>query len=254
MMIGFMKITETVTTILRGAIHFGNLRLLVKASFVPSYVDTLQASHGDADVIQDSLQIVSRIDRRGFSKIVEQYKNASPAPGYSKYLDASTHVTRAVWHARALGLHRSPPLQILDIGSGAGYFPLVCQFYGHHAKALDLGDNEMYARVKSLLKIDSLLHRIESFQLLPADALKYDVITGFQILFDRLPDGSLWSPREWESFLRDLRTHLNLGGRIVLGLNTVPRKDRAKQKENVRFFQQQGALIQDRMVLISAET
>lgn len=246
-----MRIRQNTISFLRGALHFRALGQLVRGSLAPSYLQTLLASRGDPDVLQDALQVISRIDRDGFSKIYDKFKGTSLAPGFSKYLDASTHVARAVQHARSLGLHRAAPLRLLDIGSGPGYFSFACQFYGHASKGLDIGDNEMYVGLKKLLKVECVVHRIEAFQPLPADGLNYDIITCFQLLFDRRPDGTPWSPRKWSYFLREVASHLNPGGRLILELNTVQEKDRAMRAENLRFLRELGAVEQDSVLLLT---
>jgi hypothetical protein len=246
-----MRLAEQVASAGRAAAHYGLLRSLVRESFSPSYFETIRASHGEPAVLKDSLDIVARIDRKGLSEIFEQYKNTDPAPGFSKYLDAPTHVARAVRHARALGLHASPPRRILDIGSGAGYFPFVCRYYGHQATAMDIGTNEMYVRLRALLDVPCIRHRIEAVQALPSDGAKYDWVTGFQILFDRRPDRTPWSRQEWAFFLGDLGLHLAAESRIFLDLNTFKPEDADVLRDNLQYFREQGAEVDGRQVLLS---
>src|SRR5262245_66568700 len=61
-----------------------------------------------------------------------------------KYLRLPLYLRDSVARAVALGLDRSPPLRVLDLGSGAGYFLLACRHFGHDALGFDLPANEFY--------------------------------------------------------------------------------------------------------------
>ena len=235
----------------RGMKNFKQLAFFNKKSPSPSILATLAASHGDSDVIQDSIKIMQRINQEKFSRLYQQFKDVSPSPGYSKYLDASTHVARGVRLAQALNLNHSPSLSVLDIGSGAGYFPFICQYYGHRSLALDVDGNDMYRQLKELLNVTCVYHTIKAFQTLPDLGIRLDVITCFQILFDRFDDELPWSPLEWNYFIEDLKTRLTPNGKIFLGLNTFKKAHEPILKKNLEFFRGLGARIQGGDVLLT---
>ena len=109
--------------------------------------------------------------------------------------------------------------RVLDLGSGAGYFPLICRTEGHRPLALDLDDEPLYRELIEFFGLPRLVHRIAPLQSLPDDLGEFDVVTAFRICFDTNGDGSQWGADEWAFLLQDLRTRLTPGGRVVLGFN-----------------------------------
>lgn len=166
-------------------------------------------------------RILNTIDLNQFRAYQERFRDADPRPhGYSKYLDIRYWMVQKLMHFFLLGLDRAKPLRVLDIGTGPGYFPLICSVYGHKAVAIDLGVIPMYNELCQFLKIDRRTWRIEKFQQLPNLGMKFDLITAFMIKFNRhyLPD--LWSVDEWRFLLEDLSANqLNENGRIFLQFN-----------------------------------
>lgn len=57
-----------------------------------------------------------------------------------KYLDFPRFVHRDITICRRLGLDKSPPLRILDIGCGAGLLMFVMKHYGHLPVGIDIED------------------------------------------------------------------------------------------------------------------
>jgi hypothetical protein len=61
-----------------------------------------------------------------------------------------------------------------------------------------------------------------AFEPLPALG-RFDLVTAFQICFDRHPNGENWGVAEWDFFRRDVEDHLLLpGGRLMLEFNGLP--------------------------------
>ena len=102
--------------------------------------------------------IFDNIDLEKFRLIENKFMNSSPEPGYSKYLNIHKWIDVKLNEAYRLHLDKLSSLNILDIGTGAGYFPYVCNFLGHNVLTLDLNDITMYNEIIKLLNID----RIES--------------------------------------------------------------------------------------------
>jgi hypothetical protein len=139
-----------------------------------------------------------------------------------KFLDVKTCLPVVIKRAHGLGLHRSPPLDILDIGTGVGFFPVVCKHYGHRVVAIDRDGNQVFEDVTKWLAVDRRSWEITPFQPLPGLGLKFDLVTAFMVNFDRVDgaDDAPWGVPEWTFFLRDLgANHLVEGGRVALLLN-----------------------------------
>ena len=92
-------------------------------------------------------KVLNTIDLDQFAILQKKYKHASPAPGYSKYLDIHNSMRVSLQYALRLGLTQVKNLRILDIGTGCGYFPYICRYFGHTAFSLDLDEVEMYNEI-----------------------------------------------------------------------------------------------------------
>ena len=79
----------------------------------------------------DLPRVLRSVDMTRFEQFLAKYRDASPDPGYSKYLDIKTWMKRALYNVYELGLHRARQKSILDLGTGCGYFPYVCNYFGH---------------------------------------------------------------------------------------------------------------------------
>jgi len=167
-------------------------------------------------------RVMNSLDANQFSQFRERYKDAEVAEGgYSKYLDLRKWFCQKLTYVYLVGLHRSRPLKILDLGTGPGYFPYLCALFGHEVQALDLDTVPMYNDLCRFLRVKRTTWRINSFQPLPNLGTRFDLITAFMIKFNQhdLPDE--WSVKEWEFMLHDLQTNqLNPNGRIFLDFNT----------------------------------
>jgi hypothetical protein len=205
----------------------------------------LEPIRWESDVYADVARIVSRIDIAELERLRLRYENASPAPGYSKYLDIATYLAVHVRYARQLGLASAVPGQrrVLDVGTGAGYFPLVCRHYGHTAVAIDLDTTPMYNELVRLLGIDRVVWRIEPYVALPAFPQRFDVVTAMQIKFDGKGAGGRWGADEWLFLLRDLADHVShADGQVFLGFN-ADASGRSLPDELGRFFARHGGHI-----------
>jgi SAM-dependent methyltransferase len=166
-------------------------------------------------------RVLKTIDLGQFRIYRERYRTADPRPhGYSKYLDIRPWMATALMQCFRLGLHRSRPLQILDIGTGAGYFPYVCSLYGHKVVALDLDTVPMYNEICAFLKVDRRTWRVEKLKNLPNLGMKFDLVTAFMIKFNNHYSPDQWGVDEWKFMLEDLRTNLlEEDGRMLLSFN-----------------------------------
>lgn len=136
-----------------------------------------------------------------------------------KFLDARTFVPETINRACALDLNRSRPLDVLDIGTGVGYFPVVCKHYGHRAIAIDRDGNSVFEDATRWLGVDRRSWTIQKFTSLPDLGRRFDLVTSFMINFDRAGD-THWGVDEWSYFLGDLFSNqLKPGGRVAFLLN-----------------------------------
>lgn len=139
-----------------------------------------------------------------------------------KFLDVKTFLPLTMSRAHFIGLHQSQGLQILDIGTGVGYFPVVCKYYGHSAMAIDQNGNQVFEDVTKWLNVDRRIWKVQAFQPIPDLGQRFDLVTAFMVNFDRseAPEYKPWTTREWDFFLADLvHNHLKPGGRLVMLLN-----------------------------------
>jgi hypothetical protein len=139
-----------------------------------------------------------------------------------KFLDLKTFLPMTIARAHFIGLHESKGLEILDIGTGTGYFPVVCKYYGHSAMAIDQNGNQVFEDVTKWLNVDRRTWKIRAFQPISHLGQRFDLVTAFMVNFDRseAPEPRPWTTREWDFFLADLvHNHLKAGGRLVMLLN-----------------------------------
>src|SRR5262249_16803161 len=130
-----------------------------------------------------------------------------------KYLDTVRWIEGKLQHAAELRLHRSPPLDILDLGSGPGHFQLVAQFMGHRSFGLDvpLGprlastNRHLYDDLCAFFAVEKTSFAIEALKPLPDFGRRFDLVTSFMTWFNSHRDNTPWSPEEWSFFLCDVR-------------------------------------------------
>jgi SAM-dependent methyltransferase len=159
-----------------------------------------------------------------------------------KFLDVRTFLTATIQNAHRLGLHTSTPLSILDLGTGVGYFPVVCAHYGHSVIAIDRDGNRVFEDVTRWLGVDRRSHEIRAREPLPQMERRFDLITAFMVNFDQFieTDLSPWGVEEWGYFLRDVAANQLLpNGRLVLRLNPHT----ASKSDILSYFRAEGAEI-----------
>ena len=85
------------------------------------------------------------------------------------YADVELWLARSWKAAQRLGLDTSPPLDVLDIGIGPGYFLYVCQKLGHRSVGIDRpGDYPFWQAMRKWLSIQRVVeHTIEPYRRSP---------------------------------------------------------------------------------------
>ena len=164
---------------------------------------------------------IKRILNEKVAIIADKYRIDNPDISYHKYLDINYWLFENMRRFYALGLHEEKnKLEILDIGTGTGYFPFVCKYFGHEAEALDIPNNDMYNDIIKELGIKRYDRFILPFNLIKIEK-RYDLITSYMICFNCHKQPNLWHIPEWEYFLNSLyKNNLNPGGEVFLSFNT----------------------------------
>jgi hypothetical protein len=216
------------------------------------WIERSRAAYGAWRLDRCAAPILASIDASRFEAIQAQYRDAAPSPGSSKYLDLRAWLRVAIGRARGLKLHRQPAGDVLDLGTGCGYFPLVCRHYGHRARALDLDTDPLYNAMIDLLKIDRRVCAIEAGVRLPAFDTRFAWVTGFMVCFNNHKRDDVWGPSEWEFFVRDVIDHLlEPGGQLHLELN--PERDgRFATPEIEKVLARAGASVNGGVVRLRA--
>ncbi len=198
---------------------------------------------------RDLGRLLAGIDAQRLHDLQERYGEACPPPGYSKYLNVRKWLALSLYHAYRLGLDRSAPRTVLDIGTGCGYFPYVCGQFSHAAQALDLDTVPMYNGMIDLLNVDRRIWRVNAHQPLPDLGRRFDVVTAFMTCFNRHPDDRPWGQEEWIYFLRDVgHNQLAPGGRVLLSLNEVGYEDRRV----IEMFRRRGAKVDEEIIAFAS--
>jgi SAM-dependent methyltransferase len=195
-------------------------------------------------------ELLRDIDRKKLDTVCQKYHVPGEVKAWPKYTNVEPWIENAVHHVRSLRLDRGPKLNILDIGSGAGYFLFVLKHLGHEVFGLDLAEPKFYGEMFELLGLERIIWRIEAFEPLPSVARKFDLITAFAICFNGHGSDKVWGLKEWEFFLNDVNDrYLNPRGRIVLALNPEPCGRYTPELRN--FFISRGAAIERNRIWIS---
>ncbi len=125
--------------------------------------------------------------------------------------------------AKGLGLDKGPPLKILDIGMGFGYFLKACQQLGHTIMGLDEPEKIIW-RAATILDIPYVLDHVKAFWAMPPELTDYDLITTFGVNF-RHDSGKYWERDHYQWFSTDVRKRLHPGGCWLLRPNQTGESD-----------------------------
>lgn len=189
------------------------------------------------------------IDQAKFRDVIARHSSE----GYDsyKYFDKQLWLRSKMMRVVELGLDKSAPSSVLDLGCGAGYFLYCCKYLGHDVHGLDLPHYEFYRDMIALFGISRTGFRIEPHQSLPPLGRRFDVITAHQICFNGHKTENLWGVEEWDFFLNDLEeNHLNPGGMIALEFNEEPSIG-FYTKEVRKYFESRSTRIFRGRVIIS---
>ena len=168
-----------------------------------------------------------------------------------KYFDSGLHLTRAAKTVIKLGLRDakiSGQKNILDIGTGFGYLPLVCKEYGHCVQAIDKGGKRNYRDARAKLGVDVIEWTVTSSKPLPLSLCdtRFDLVTALQPVFFLYDDcgeyQKPWVVEQWVKFLLNLEKNISREGVFFLGGNYLSENARAIHQESEKFFQSVGGI------------
>ncbi len=192
-------------------------------------------------------RILETLDRAQFEKLREQYPYRPGSPRINRFEDVVYWIEINIERAQDLWLDRAPPMRIVDLGCGAGYFLYVCKYFGHDVLGFDTDNEALFRATTALLDVARVIGRIERQTPLPDLGAKFDLVTAHRICFHRIGrvrDSVQWSPADWEVFINDIRTRfLNENGRLLLDFNPRPDGSSFFTPELREFFLSQGARI-----------
>ena len=198
--------------------------------------------------------LLERIDQARLRALQEKHGLWSPTasagwPDYAKYLDLPKYLPLNIRRVQDLNLQSTHPLDILDIGCGAGYFLFVAQAQGHRGLGLDVAGIPVFDAMVDLFGVRRMIYAIKAFEPLPDLGSKFDLITGFSTSFHGKREHSwCWGAKEWDFFIIDLKRHLKAEARIFFGLNPID-GDTYYTPEILDVFARHGAEVERENVL-----
>ena len=153
-----------------------------------------------------------------------------------------------------LGLNKTRGSKvILDLGTGAGYFTFICNYYGHRAEAIDVPDNPMYNEIIKELGITRHAQYIAAFKDLDVNR-QYDLITAAMICFNNHKTPNVWHIKEWDYFLKSVSTrNLKPNGKLFLSFNSES-EEVPIDKELLEYFVLNNGELNDLEVFFKRES
>jgi SAM-dependent methyltransferase len=192
-------------------------------------------------------RILDDIDWLQFRTLRHQYPYRPGSPQINRFEDIAYWIGINIERAQDLWLDRAPPMRILDLGCGAGYFLYVCKFFGHDVLGFDTDSEPLFGATTALLQVPRVIGRIQRQTPLPDLGGKFDLVTAHRICFHRIGrvrDAVEWSSADWEFFINNVRSRLlNENGRLLLDFNPRPDGSSFFTRELREFFLSQGARI-----------
>lgn len=184
-------------------------------------------------------------------QILEQRKSADLVVTGSvwKFLDTERWLIDNLCRMRRIIALDSPPLRILDMGTGTGIFPYLCGKMGHDATGLDVPDmpkeDAQVFALRNLLRIKTLTGSIKAQKPIEISG-EYDLVTAFMTTFNRF-----WTFDDWIYLFRDLKKHMSPEGRIHLQFNTMEEYEELlyQDQETLDFFKANAEIEHERVTL-----
>jgi SAM-dependent methyltransferase len=206
-----------------------------------------------------SRRILATIDEAELVRLREHYPYRPNARKINAYEDANYWVGVNVKRLQDLWLDRSPPLDILDLGCGPGYFLYLCRLFGHEGLGLDPDDEPFFRGTTKFFGVSRVVARIKAQTPLPDLGKQFDLVTAHRVCFHRIArrengEWLEWSEADWKFFINDVRTRfLKPNGRLLLEFNRRADGSSFFTPELRAFFEAQGARIMRWKALLAAD-
>jgi len=168
---------------------------------------------------------------------------AKPASMY-KYIEPVVWTHDKLKIVKQIGLHKSKPLRIWDIGAGPTHFAKICRHFGHEVVSTDI-EVPVYDEIASALgerrTVSAILPGVKT----PDLGGKFDLVTAIAINFNWKSAGVYWTLEDWKFLLRDLLDRqLRYPGRIWLSLNhEIHGDERRFNPELMDYMESLGAVV-----------
>jgi SAM-dependent methyltransferase len=201
----------------------------VQKLFSPEVLESLWEHAGRWTHPVNARRILEKLDREEFAKLRERYPFRPNSLQINRFEDVDYWIGINVERAQDLWLDRTPPLRLLDLGCGPGYFLYVCRLFGHQVLGLDTDNDPLFRGTTELLKVPRVISQMAPQTALPELGQKFDLVTAHRVCFHRIRGPQRgqrkeWTPDDWTFFINDIRTRfLEPNGRLLLDFN--PRRD-----------------------------
>lgn len=208
--------------------------------------DILRAGRADPFVIRETRRIMAELPEGVLERFKACYKNRDPADRRvkSKYYNLPVHIAHAVWQAKELGLYEAGrKLRIVDLGTGFGYFPLVCDSIGHTATGLDWDRWKVYEGISKDIRIDRREWVVTPDEPMPEIDMPVDVVTAFRpVFYYDFEHDTLWAEQKWNRFFRNLERQLHEQGTVYIGRNRLSDGQKSHFEVMAKYFKRIGAI------------
>lgn len=168
-----------------------------------------------------ALEMIDPAERKAFLDKHRDDLQSFDDFSFAKYADFAYWAYRSVLRAEWLELDRSPPIDLLDIGMGAGSFGMVAKSMGHRVAGTDL-DRPWYRDFDRIARVERIIAPVRRGERYRPIDRKFDLITAMLPNFHRRKAGGrieYWTMEDWRLFLGNLVGDLlKSGGRIYLSM------------------------------------
>jgi hypothetical protein len=159
---------------------------------------------------------------------IKKLKEIGVSSGNKYFINAIDTITEQLGWANHLRLYEMETIDILDIGTGGGFFPYICELYGHRAQSCDERFSLPWENGYKHLNVDPIDYLVKKNQSVENTFnQKFDLIVSFRSFVGTtrqwIPkdDIDIWEVNDWQFFLKDCSNFLlkNNSSRIFFSCN-----------------------------------